>query len=53
MKSEDHIHFLADLLDAINELQTLVGDYCREMTGEEEEEPSWVSEKNNGAKIPF
>lgn len=52
MKSEDHIHFLSDLLSVIDELQTLVRDYCREMT-EEEEKPYWVREKNNREKVPF
>ncbi len=52
MKPEDHIHFLSELLDAINELQALVRDYCREMT-EEEEKPYWIREKNNSEKVPF
>ena len=52
MKHEDHIHFLSDLLNIINELHALVHDYCREMT-QEEEEPYWVSEKHNREKVPF
>lgn len=52
MKAEDHIHFLSDLLSVIDELQTLVRDYCREMT-EEEEKPYWLREKNNCEKVPF
>lgn len=52
MKPEDHIHFLADLLSVIEELQTLVRDHCREMT-EEEEQPYWIREKKNREKVPF
>lgn len=52
MKAEDHIHFLSDLLSVIDELQTLVRDYCREMT-EEEEKPYWLRKKNNCEKVPF
>ncbi|MFV0437033.1 MAG: hypothetical protein ACK5PS_06550 [Desulfopila sp.] len=52
MKSEDQIHFLSELLSVIDALQTLVHDYCREMT-EEEEKPYWIKEKNSREKVPF
>lgn len=52
MKSEDQIHFLSELLSVIDELQTLVRDYCREMT-EEEEKPYWIRENKNREKVPF
>ncbi len=52
MKPEDHIHFLSELLEAINKLQALVRDYCREMT-EDEEKPYWIRDKNNSEKVPF
>lgn len=52
MKPEDHIRFLSDLLSVIEDLQTLVRDYCREMT-EDEEKPYWRREKYNPEKVPF
>jgi hypothetical protein len=52
MKSEDHIRFLSDLLSVIEELQTLVRDYCREMT-EDEEKSYWRREKYHHEKVPF
>ena len=38
MKAEQHISFLADLLNLINELDTLVKDYCRYLTTDQ----AWV-----------
>lgn len=52
MKPEDHIHFLSDLLNAIDELKNLVREHCREMT-EEEEKPYWITEKQNREDVPF
>ena len=36
MKAEQHISFLADLLNLINELDTLVKDYCRYLTTDQD-----------------
>lgn len=52
MKAEDHIRFLSNLLDVLDELQALVRDHCRDMT-QEEEKPYWVVEKENRENVPF
>lgn len=52
MKPEEHIHFLSDLLNVIEELQTLVREHCREMTSEEEK-PYWITDQDNSEKMPF
>ena len=36
MKAEQHISFLADLLILIRELYTLVKDYCRYLTSDQD-----------------
>ena len=36
MKAEQQISFLADLLNLINELDTLVKDYCRYLTTDQD-----------------
>ena len=36
MKAEQHISFLADLLNLIRELDTLVKDYCRSLTTDQD-----------------
>ena len=36
MKAEQHISFLADLLNLIRELDTLVKDYCRYLTTDQD-----------------
>ena len=38
MKAEQHIHFLSDLLQQINELHTLVEEYCDEVMWSDDEE---------------
>jgi hypothetical protein len=51
MKAEDHIRFVSNLLEVIDELQALVRDHCRDMT--QEEKPYWVVEKENRENVPF
>jgi len=36
MKTEEQIHFLSDLLKVIDTLQTLVRDYCRVITDDQD-----------------
>jgi hypothetical protein len=52
MKHEEHIYFLSELLYAINELQTLVQGYCREMIGGEQE-LDYNDESCDPEKVPF
>lgn len=52
MKSEDHIHFLSDLLQQVNELLALVREYCDEMVRDDEDEQCHF-EKNNHKNNPF
>lgn len=46
MKAQEQIYFLSDLLHIIQELQTLVQDYCRLVTAEQEE--CWL--EDDGSK---
>lgn len=52
MKSEDQIHFLSELLQLINQLQTIVRDYCRVLTAEEEGS-RWSKNTDDFEKEPF
>ncbi len=52
MKPEDQIHFLSELLQLIDQLQTIVRDYCRVLTAEEEEN-YWQKNTDNYEKEPF
>ena len=52
MKSEDQIHFLSELLQLINQLQSIVRDYCRVLTAEEERN-SWSKNDNDFENEPF
>lgn len=52
MKSEDHIHFLSELLQQINELLAMVQEYCDEMVGDDDEEQYRI-ERHNHRTPPF
>ena len=52
MKPEEHICFLSELLQTIQQLQVLVQDYCRELTGDDEK-PVWKIDSNDCEKTPF
>ena len=52
MKSEDQIHFLSELLQLIDQLQTIVRDYCRVLTAEEDRN-HWSKNTNDFKNEPF
>lgn len=52
MNSEDHIHFLSDLLQHVNELTALIREYCDEVMRDEDTE-DYQAEMNKHKKLPF
>lgn len=52
MKSEDHIHFLSDLLHQVNELLTTIREYCDDVVRDDDEK-NWQSEGNDQENMPF
>jgi len=52
MKAEQHIHFLSDLLEQINDLRSLIEEYCDEVLwNDDEEQGGW--EGNEHRNVPF
>lgn len=52
MNSEEHIHFLSELLYEVNQLLTLVKDYCNEVV-QPDDETTWQMNSNDKENIPF
>jgi hypothetical protein len=51
MKPEDHIHFLSELIYAVEQLRELVNDYCQMLCPEEDELKQEI--KCNDRPVPF
>lgn len=52
MKSEDHIHFLSELLQQINELLAMVQEYCDEIFRDDDEDQYRI-DKQKQRNVPF
>jgi hypothetical protein len=52
MKSADHIHFLSELLYQVDQLLTLVRDYCDDVV-EPDDENTCHSENIDCENMPF
>lgn len=52
MKSEDHIHFLSELIYELDQLLAFVRDYCDQIVNSEEEEP-WHTNSHEHENMPF
>lgn len=52
MKSEDHIHFLSDLLHQVNELLAMIREHCDEILRDDKKEP-WQIDKSDQDNVPF
>lgn len=52
MKSEDHIHFLSELLYQVDQLLMLVRNYCDEVIDPDDEDHCH-SDGNNNENMPF
>ncbi|MEE4242704.1 MAG: hypothetical protein V2I36_14650 [Desulfopila sp.] len=53
MKTDDHIHFLSDLLYQLDQLTALVRDYCDEMITTEDDEYHCQMENEKNNNMPF
>lgn len=52
MNSEDHIHFLSELLQQIDELLSMVREYCDEIVRNDNTE-HYPPDRNNRENVPF
>ena len=52
MKSEDHIHFLSELLHQANELIATIREYCDEVINDDEK-ITWQRDNNKQENEPF
>jgi len=52
MKPEDHVQFLYELINLVEEIQNIIDEYCRKITPKDED-ISEFSSHGQQMKIPF